>query len=236
MTPENLELFRQHAAEEHPREACALLVSIGGKETYFKCRNQSATPLAHFQMDPKDYLAAKIQGQILAVCHSHPNASAAPSPADLSACEASALPWYILSWPGDQLKRLEPTGYRAPLLQREFVHGVHDCYALIRDYYQQELGIALPDFEREDGWWKEKGRNLYVKNFEAAGFHRVSDALRKNDVIIMQFRGVDPEHGAIYIGNDVIMQHCYGHLSNRTVYGGYWQKHTAMVIRHGNLL
>ena len=71
-----------------------------------------------------------------------------PSQADRVACEATALPWFIVSFPSGHWTELRPQGYAAPLVGREWSHGVLDCYSLIRDWYAQERGIDLPDFPR----------------------------------------------------------------------------------------
>ncbi|EIN27790.1 hypothetical protein ECFDA504_1361, partial [Escherichia coli FDA504] len=42
-----------------------------------------------------------------------------------------------------------------------------DCYTLFRDAYHL-AGIDMPDFEREDDWWRN-GQNLYLDNMEATG-------------------------------------------------------------------
>lgn len=230
MNPASLQAFRAHALAEHPKEACGLLVAVDGKEKYVACRNTAKTPHEQFALSADDYLAADLAGKILAVCHSHPNGAAVFSVADRSACEASALPWYVLSTPGCSLARVEPCGFKAPLLGREFVHGIHDCYGLVRDYYDQELAVTLPDFPRDDKWW-EAGGNLYLENYMKAGFQVVSD-LKQHDVILMQLRAKVVNHSAVYLGNGTIVQHVFGHLSHRTVYGGFWTKHTKMVVRH----
>jgi proteasome lid subunit RPN8/RPN11 len=234
LNAQNLQEFQAHAQAEHPREACGLLIAIDGKERYIECRNAAEEPHQHFVLPAEDWLAATMRGTILAVCHSHPDAAATPSLADRSACEATRLPWYILSCPGFALERIEPCGFQAPLLGREFVHGIHDCYALVRDYYKQVLSIELPEFEREDNWWN-KGDNLYLENYFKAGFRKVED-LQEHDGIIMQVRAPTANHAAVYLGDDKIMHHLYGHLSNRTVYGGYWARNTVCIVRHESRL
>jgi proteasome lid subunit RPN8/RPN11 len=139
-------LFREHAIASYPRECCGWLVETPEGQTYVSSSNNSPKPSEDFETDPHDYLFAVKTGKIVAVCHSHPDASAKPSPADRVACEASALPWYILALPGFELRKVEPHGYKAPLLGRPFVHGVHDCYSIIRDYFDQVLSIEIPDF------------------------------------------------------------------------------------------
>ncbi|WP_231117423.1 hypothetical protein [Piscirickettsia salmonis] len=40
------------------------------------------------------------------------------------------------------------------LLERPFLHGIFDCYSLIRDFYAVEKKIFLPDFPRQRSWWE----------------------------------------------------------------------------------
>jgi cell wall-associated NlpC family hydrolase len=221
-----------HAEKEYPRECCGLLIDAGGSIIYKPCTNK-AQGNDHFILSPDDYAHAEQDGQIIAVVHSHPDQSPKPSQADMVACEASGHPWHIVSWPGRQWDYLEPKGYQAPLIGRKWAHGVLDCYSLIRDYYKMEMGIDIPNFTREDDWWY-KGQNLYVENFKTAGFYKVLDgSLKLGDVIIMQVLANVPNHGAIYLGNDIILHHLFGRLSCREVYGGYYRKHTSLVVRYG---
>jgi cell wall-associated NlpC family hydrolase len=126
-----------------------------------------------------------------------------------------------------------PEGYTAPLLGRMWCHGVLDCYSLIRDWYRLERGIVLPDFTRSDEWWL-KNQNLYVDNFRAAGFTRIvdEDALQPGDVLLMQIMAPVPNHGAVYLGDGIILHHLHGRLSCREVWGGYYKKHTTHILRH----
>lgn len=229
-----------HAIAAYPDESCGLVVVVKGEEKYYACRNTAVTKSDHFVMSAEDYAQAEDDGEITAVVHSHPDAPSRPSQADRVACEASGLPWYILSigQEPDQAPHfqsesaIEPTGYKAPLVGREFHHGVLDCFALIRDYYREELGIELEDYERTDDWWN-RGENLYMKNLDAAGFYEVDPKdIRKGDMVIMQIRAPEPNHAGVYIGDGLFLHHLYGRLSSRDVYGGYWKQVTRIVVRH----
>lgn len=223
--------LRAHAAREAPRECCGVVVRIGLKDYYRPCRNAAGLD-AEFAIAPADWAAAEDEGEIVAVCHSHPFASAQPSPADRSMCETTGLPWLIVSHPAGEVCAFVPTGYRAPLVGRSFVHGVHDCYALVRDYYAWELGIALPDFERPERWW-ERGGDLYRQHFTEAGFAAVeTSALQAGDLIVMRIGAPVPNHGAVYLGDGKILQHLMHKLSARTIYGGWYQRCTTHVLRH----
>ncbi|HQU03493.1 MAG TPA: C40 family peptidase [Acidocella sp.] len=237
MTPETRTKAALHAQSESPREACGLVIVRHGREIYHPCKNLS-TNGNQFIMAPDDYALAEGRGEVIAVVHSHPYASPEPSEADRAACEQSGLPWHIVSVPGFEWVTIEPSGWRAPLIGREFHHGVLDCYTLIQDWYAENMGVTLPTPYRADGWWNV-GENLYLDNFAAAGFERVmvSDDKRPNefkvgDILLMQICSPVPNHGAIWNGDGTISHHLANMLSSRDVYGGYFRKHTTHVLRY----
>lgn len=223
--------FVEQAKAECPREACGLVIIKNGKQVYCPAKNL-AKGSDNFILDPLDYEKADTAGEIVAVIHSHPNMSAKPSQADLVACEGSGLPWFICGIPSEQWEYIEPSGYIAPLVGRQWSHGVLDCYAIIRDWYAQEKNISLLDFERSDEWWK-MGGNLYLDNFEKAGFKRITlEELSCGDVILMTVNSTVPNHGAIYLGDNMILHHVHGRLSTRDIFGGYWLKNAMVYLRY----
>lgn len=231
----------QHALDEYPRESCGLLIVERGRHVYVPCANLAKDGDVQFHMNPADYAAAEARGEVLAVIHSHPDVAAAPSAADRVMCEASALPWHIVAVHKDvdtvrpvAAASVEPCGYKLPLLGRPFVHGLIDCYSLIKDYYSQELGIELPHFDREDNWWNN-GQDLYVEHFRDAGFDLAAGPMQPHDVVLMQIRSPKTNHGGVYIGDTMIMHHMYGRLSSRDIYGGYLREATRMIVRHKDL-
>lgn len=233
ISPDSQALALAHAQEAFPRESCGLLVIRKGREVYWACRN-IGVGTDQFVLHPEDYAHADEQGQIVAVVHSHPGLPCTPSQADRVACEASGLPWYIVSIPSGEWTSLEPTGYVAPLVGREWSHGVLDCYALVRDWFRAERGIDLPNFTRFDDWWK-RGENLYLDNFAQVGFAVVEpDELQTGDCLLMQVASPVPNHAAVYLGDGLILHHLQGRLSSRDVYGGYWQKVTTHTLRYGH--
>lgn len=151
-----------------------------------------------------------------------------------------------------KIKCHKTEAYQAPLLGRAYIHGVQDCYSLVRDYYSRELDIELPDFERADAWWEHENHEpLYEQNFKKAGFVAVDKSvgnLQKHDVILCRVgRTHHVNHALIWlgdkgtlksettpdcVGNTLILHHPYGRQSVREIYGKGWADRTAMVIRH----
>ena len=237
--------IRDHAQAEYPRECCGLVAIIKGKERYLPCRNEAETPLEHFVLSAEDYAKAEDMGEIVAVVHSHPDALAIASEADKVACESSGLPWHIVAVAvpdgaqepvAGEIVTIAPSGYEAPLVGRTFVHGVLDCYSIIRGWYARERGIELPNFERRDGWWNDGSSNLYLDHFEAAGFQPIKGAIQVGDIVLMQIRSENhvPNHAAVYIGDGQIIHHMHGRLSSRDVYDGWFQEVTRLVIRRAS--
>jgi proteasome lid subunit RPN8/RPN11 len=231
-----------HARAEYDAgrlEACGLVVERGERQMYVPCVNGHETPHSDFRIAAQEYAAAEEWGRIVAVFHSHPDESCHPSIGDQVACEASGLPWYILGLPDGKWGHCAPCGFELPYEGRPFVHGIIDCYSLIRDWYKRERSIELPDFQRRDNWWKpdENGRcqDLYVENFTAAGFRKIEAAqARDGDVILMQVSAPRTNHGAILVNAAAnhILHHVHDRLSETVVYGGYWRDWTTHILRH----
>lgn len=245
---EALEQAKRHAELEYPKEACGYILRryYDGAIVYFPCTNKATSPSEHFVIGVEDRCSAEDTGDLMAVVHSHPDAPARPSMADRVSCESSGLPWYVLSVGRDEsgsvacvdTVRIAPSGYKAPLIGREFCHGVLDCFSLLQDYYKEVLDIEIPHFEREDQWWL-KGKNLYLEHYEKAGFVKVDrHDLQLHDIILMTVLSEVPNHGAVFVGDvpghgrHMILHHLYNRPSRRDVYGGFWYDATYCVLRH----
>ena len=157
-----------HARRCAPAESCGFVVSTPEGERYFPCVNISGEPEAYFRMSPEDWLQAEMQGEIVALVHSHPGGLPWLSEADRRLQVQSDLPWWLVCRGAIHKFRCVPH-----LTGRRFEHGVTDCYTLFRDAYHL-AGIEMPDFHREDDWWRH-GQNLYLDNLEATGLYQVPD-------------------------------------------------------------
>ena len=220
----------QHAKDEFPKECCGLVAVVKGRRRYFPCRNIAQTPDEHFVLD--GWHEVEDKGEIVAVCHSHPVTNPRPSEADRVACEKSGLPWFIVNPNTEGWGYCEPEGFVLQYVGREFVHGIVDCYTLVRDFFQREYSITLSDYHRRDQWW-HNGENMYVENFAKEGFLRVpTQELQRCDLFLMNLQSPVPNHAAIYLGDQQILHHVQGRLSSRDLLGGYYLKSCDRAIRH----
>lgn len=225
-------LLQINAAAEaaQPREMCGVLVD----GAFVEIKNIAEDDRS-FLMCPRDLLAKTKGRKIEAIVHSHVYEQPIASDADRTGCEHTGVPWIIFSWPNATYSVIEPIGYTAPLVGREWCHGSHDCYGLLRDGFKAYTGVELPYFERSWDWWKH-GENLIADQFGDAGFIQVDDDLQHCDVLILQLRSPVPNHCALFLKPEHILHHIYGRKSSMDIYGGLYQKATVLHLRHKELI
>lgn len=176
--------------------------------------------------DAESVLGTEMQGEIVALVHSHPGGLPWLSEADRRLQIKSALSWWLVCRGEIHKFRCVPH-----LTGRRFEHGVTDCYTLFRDAYHL-AGIDMPDFEREDDWWRN-GQNLYLDNMEATGFYRISlPSAQPGDILLCCFGASVANHAAIYCGNGELLHHLPEQLSKRERYSEKWQRRTHSAWRH----
>jgi len=240
MTSEVKAAIIAHALEEEPRECCGVLIAKGRKQFTRRCRNESDEPEKHWRASIADQIAAEDEGEIIATYHSHIHRPPVASEADRATAEKNKLPSIILCLPPQTWGCYLPEGWEAPLIGRPFIHGVLDCYTLMQDYFERELKIILPQYERADRWWeKTPEADLYMKNFEEAGFVQVFDGLKKHDVILMELKSTVPNHAAVYLGDGIMLHHPPDKLSGKHPYvmdSGFYAQQTRAIVRHKSFM
>lgn len=217
-----------------PLEGCGLFAG----DDFYPVKNAVDKP-DFFIMDPKAYLEAsqliKSKGEkVDAVVHSHVYLPPLASENDRTSCEQIKLPYVILSVPSETYTVIEPSGFRAPLVGRQWGYGTHDCFSLARDAIEDYAGVKVPDIDREDWEWWKKGKNLIEEHFGEAGFIRLPQGSKPQhcDVFGMQIASPVVNHLGVFLEPDVLLHQLQGRLSVREVYGGIYLMATVLHLRH----
>ena len=235
--------FREEAAAQYPNEACGYVVKQGKKQCFVPCSNTAANPSYEFQIDTDEYHRASEIGEIVGVWHSHSDKTNLPSEMDLIECENSELPWFITAvtyndidgFVFSETNVIEPNGYVMDYLGRPYHYGIIDCYSLVVDYYRQEVGIKVAKLSENRNarfWEGDDPKPLMEEAYVKLGFDQLfKEEPQVGDLFLIQTGSKVANHVAIYIGGDMILHHCEDRLSGRTIYGGYWAKHTVKHLR-----
>ena len=221
----------EHAAHEYPRECCGLVIVEAGRQRYVPCRNLAEED-GYFSIPAREYAAAEDRGEVIAVVHSHPDRSPEPSDADLAACEASGIPWRIVSWPGAEWAKVSPIHAQETLAGRAFKYGSSDCAAIVAEWYRRELGINLPPFPRDK--ITSFSCSAFRDYVEQAGFVTapLDEPRQMGDVVLMQLQGDEPDHLGVIDGSGRLVHHLAGRLSSRDEFASRWAATVKRVVRH----
>ena len=222
-----------HAKDQDPNESCGLLLNVRGKERYHPCHNLSAQSDEYFILDPEDYIKGSNLGTITAIIHSHPDTPPVASQADKMSCEQTKLPWYIVNPKTETWGYYEPCGYKAPLLGRPWVWAVTDCWSLIVDWYKEERGIELLDYERPTRIEDFTDDPVFERYLPSRGFRllKPDEPLMNGDVLAMSILGKGLNHVGIFLDGDVL-HHSADRLSCREPYNPWLLKCTGGRYRY----
>ena len=214
------------AEEAFPAEACGFIRADG---TISVCQNRSAIP-DQFVIGAVDY-----DDNAIAVWHSHAN-YAKFSAADIKACKQLNLPFVMWDCGSSKLFYLDPS-QNAGLMERPWNYGIYDCYASVRDWYYQQFGWELGDYERQyEGEWSTHGFTHFEDNFKAEGFLELPPGtpLQRGDAILFRIRNqVTSNHVAVVedpVGN-MLFQQLVGRLSGLSPYSSYFRDNTIKILR-----
>jgi len=244
-----IEAAKDHAKSVYPNESCGIVF----RGEYVPCDNIASDPTVDFEIPAKVYAAYAKRGGIEAVLHSHPGGPLFPTEADMLGQIQTNVPWGIIPLlEEDGVTRIgDPIMWgdgvpKTDLIGRQFLHGIHDCYSLIRDAFALgKDGLAaqgvsdvwpyeprfLPEVPRDDGWW-EHGKDLYTDGLKKNGFRIIQPhEARAGDGFLVKLRSDKLNHAGLLVTDDVIIHHLPMRASRREP-AGLWGRQAALWVRH----
>jgi proteasome lid subunit RPN8/RPN11 len=244
-----IEAAKVHAIAQFPKESCGFIA----QGVYFACENQHEDPTQEFEIQDDRYDQAVAAGLVTAIIHSHPYGPLVPSELDMSQQIATGVPWVIISLNEKGVHKMVAWGGNlpiAPVIGRPFIHGIFDCYALVRDVFRlgkdgmKAQGISwphdpieLPEVARADNWWKGEG-DLYVSHLAPVGFKQITRSeAREGDGFLCALGDArtNPNkrlcHAGLIVERDQVLHHFTNHLSARKP-AGMWAKVAEMWVRY----
>ena len=226
-----LEDIRSHFEDAYPREACGVVGIVKGKKRWFPCRNV-AEGCEDFVMCSEDWFRIRQQADVLAIVHSHPDASSDASENDINNCNALQVPYWIFSYPEMDLNKVAPETVQNTLIGREYAFGIRDCFEASRDWLIEKANITIPARAPfEDDWWD---RDLdYFTEERIRGWNLVKvDEAQEHDVLVFSVEAEVGNHCGVYLGNDVFFHHAVNRLSCRESLYPFWVKHLIGIYRY----
>jgi proteasome lid subunit RPN8/RPN11 len=238
-----------HAISVFPNESCGFIAA----GAYVACENKHAEPTKEFEIQDDRYDQAVTSGTLQAIIHSHPYGPLIPSELDMAQQIETNVPWVIIMLNEKGIHKTVAWGGNlpvAPLIGRPFIHGVFDCYALVRDAFRlgkdgmKAQGISwphdpveLPEVARADNWWQGDD-DLYLDHLAKVGFREITRSeAREGDGFLCALGDsrLNPKkrlnHAALIVERDQILQHFTGRLSSRQP-AGLWARAAQMWVRY----
>jgi proteasome lid subunit RPN8/RPN11 len=222
MENEYLDEAKQYALLNPFIEVCGLIIDDNGIKKFLKCDNKSKNPRNTFTIDPLEYIKAKSKGNILGCFHSHIKDSSF-SPQDIFNSFKHNLTYYLYNIKKDKFYIFDPKQNQVYLkyINLKYENGIQDCHTLLKDFYLNELNldidiknipnrIGIPYLDlrnnKNHDWSLEKYKSEYERNNFNILYITNIDQLKLYDVIVFKdlYQGV-PVHGALFIGNDLIL-------------------------------
>lgn len=248
--PEAVAAAKRHALEAYPQESVGFVLG----DDYVRATNVHANPTEEFEVGAEEYLRALADPRGLkAMLHSHPEGPLFPNEADMVGQISGDIVWGIIATDGERVSDPYLWGDAlpiAPLLGREFHHGISDCFSAFRDVFR--LGaegldaqgienawphgpITLREMPRNDGWWEPEngGQNLYQEFYEEWGFVKIDKTeARAGDGFLIDIGSKGTlNHIACLITNDTILHQLPQRLCRREP-AGIWARAARMWVRY----
>lgn len=121
------------------------------------------------------------------------------------------------------------------LLGKAYCPQKQNCYTLVREFYADNFQIDLKDYPFPIDWDSNQ-LDIVPRIADAVGAFKVEEwsmkALRPGDVLCLAINSNNPNHLAVYVGNNTLIHHLWLQLSKAEVLRDFWRMSTCYLLRH----
>lgn len=209
--------MRLAAIASYPREAVFAYWPDG---SWRELDNIHSQPRAAFRVGGDDLKLLEAKPPLVLV-HTHTSGNPEPSDLDTAQQLRCGYVWAIMCLSGngtDEVYQCSDPEYfgngapPAPLIGRQYLWGVRDCYTLVQGYYAIN-GAPIPCVPRvrEPGQYKPNhpyAYNLFNYWIPRCGFKPIATHLvMPGDVVVMNVSHAYPDHCAVVLGEGKYLEH-----------------------------
>lgn len=225
---------KQEVLRNFPNESCGFIVDDG---KFIPAQNQHVDKEHAFRISREDFVSVRENHKIKYIIHSHcrdPETDygmiskydiRTPSAMDVATQKSLGIPFIIAGSDGETVLDdgviLDPSNRNRPLLGRNFIWYINDCWTMVRDYYWQKRKVDL-GFHHHTFDWYNNGEGVvfpFYKYFlERWGFVEIDESeLQEGDIVVMGIQG-DYNHIGIWTKDFNVLQTMIGRPSREFPY------------------
>lgn len=203
--------------QQYPFEACGVIA----RDLFIPIENVASSPSECFLMPKGTYI--EHEANLSAIVHSHTHDSVMgidprlPSMSDMKLAEATGVLQGIYHCTP---KGVSPALWfnqkiPPPLIGRNYIPSIFDCYTIVRDYYKLNYDYVLAMLPRTT-MWTEDSPTLMLENLENQGLTKVRNIgkLVEGDVLVFCVGSRLPTHVAVYLKDGEFIHHLNGRTSS----------------------
>jgi hypothetical protein len=234
LSDETLQALKAHLISVWPEEGCGYI-----KDGVFYPVANLAEDKEHAFEFPADLMLVEpdiiVHSHTVGYADKNPSHDArAPSHADLVGQLNTAVEWALCVTDGQTCEDPRFWGNpsnRPPLVGRDFIHNLQDCFSLAQDWYYAERGLVLPNVARTP-FWNQEGENHIAEHYASFGFVEIPlSELQHGDALLYQVRSKVPNHIGIYVGDNRVLSHWAGRISQEEDFGT-WARYIVTALRY----
>lgn len=232
--------------KRNEEESCGLIVCSNGVNKFIPCQNSAQDKKNNFLINPLDYINAKSQGNIIYCCHSHFKRGSF-SNEDITNSFKNKINYLLYNIKQDKFYffNIEKYSKYRKYINLKFELGKNDCGNLIYNFYKEELKIEAPikPIFSVNSYEELKKSNLhiwdkkiYYRNLELFYIleNKEFENLQEYDIMIFNDKNNIPIHGAMYIGQDLILHQMYESPSRIESLKKGYLKYVSDIFRYKN--